>query len=108
MKRSTASPPSLKKTSKLKRKVKSAMTYPGAGHDRRHPDRIGLVTFIVPKFIALFKDFDITMPPPTQFLIDCSNFMTNPVNDVILIGTVVVLVVAINRLKADENRQTLL
>ena len=88
---------------KLKRKVKSAMTYPVIVMTLAIAIVIGLVTFIVPKFIELFKDFDITMPPPTQFLINCSAFMTNPVNDMILGGTVFGLYVGINRLKATKT-----
>jgi len=88
---------------KLKRKVKSAMTYPTIVMVLAILIVIGLVTFIVPKFIQLFKDFEITMPAPTQFLISCSNFMTNPVNDGVLIVTVILLVVGINRLKATKT-----
>ena len=88
---------------KLRRKVKSAMTYPTLVMIVAVLIVIGLVTFIVPKFIALFKDFQIDMPAPTQMLINCSNFMTNPVNDCILVGTLVLLVVAINRLKATKT-----
>ena len=88
---------------KLKRKVKSAMTYPTLVICVAVLIVIGLVTFIVPKFIALFKDFQVEMPAPTQFLINCSNFLTNPINDCILIGTIVILVVAINRLKATKT-----
>ncbi len=44
------------------------------------------------------------MPPPTQFLINVSNFMTNPVNDAILIGTIVVLVISDQPLESHQNR----
>ncbi len=88
---------------KLRRKVKSAMTYPTLVMVVALLIVIGLVTFIVPKFIALFKDFNVAMPPPTQFLIDCSNFLTNPVNDAVMIGTIVLLYIAINRLRATQT-----
>jgi len=88
---------------KLRRQVKSAMTYPTIVMVLAITIVIGLVTFIVPKFIQLFKDFGVPMPGPTQFLIDCSNFLTNPVNDLVLIGTIVTLVFGINRLKATKT-----
>ncbi|MHB9134004.1 MAG: type II secretion system F family protein [Armatimonadota bacterium] len=88
---------------KLKRKVKSALTYPVLVMIIAVLIVVGLVTFIVPKFIELFKDFNLTMPAPTQMLINASNFMTNPINDIVLIGTIVVLVIATNRLKATKT-----
>ncbi len=88
---------------KLKRKVKSAMTYPVIVMSFAILIVVGLVTFIVPKFIALFKDFDVPMPAATQLLINISNFMTNPVNDLILIGTIVVGVIGINRFRATKT-----
>jgi len=90
---------------KLRRKVKSAMTYPTLVMIVAILIVVGLVTFIVPKFIALFKDFNIHMPPPTQFLIDCSNFLTNPVYVTILLGTLTLLFVGVNRLRATKSGQ---
>ena len=56
---------------KLRRKVKSAMTYPMIVMIVAVvPSSWGLVTFIVPKFMSLFKDFDSTMPAPTMMLIE--------------------------------------
>jgi len=88
---------------KLKRKVKSAMTYPVIVMVIAVLIVVGLVTFIVPKFIELFKDFNLTMPAPTQLLINVSNFLTNPINDVILVGVIIVMVIAINRIKATKT-----
>ncbi len=88
---------------KLKRKVKSAMTYPIIVMTLAILIVVGLVTFIVPKFMELFKDFDITMPAATQFLITCSNFMTNPVNVIALVGTIIGLSISINRIKATKT-----
>ncbi|HEX2949805.1 MAG TPA: type II secretion system F family protein, partial [Armatimonadota bacterium] len=47
---------------KLKRKIKSAMTYPVIVMCFAVMIVFGLVTFIVPKFLQLFKDFDLTLP----------------------------------------------
>ncbi|HEY3415271.1 MAG TPA: type II secretion system F family protein [Armatimonadota bacterium] len=88
---------------KLKRKVKSAMTYPVLVLVIAVLIVIGLVTFIVPKFISLFKDFDMTLPGPTLFLISVSNFMTNVKNDIILVATLFMLSIGINRFKATKT-----
>ena len=88
---------------KLKRKVKAAMTYPVIVMSAAILIVIGLVTFIVPKFIELFKDFELTLPAPTILLMNISHFMTNWVNDLILAGTLVILSIAINRFKATKT-----
>jgi len=88
---------------KLKRKVKAAMTYPIIVMSLALLIVVGLVTFIVPKFMDLFKDFDVTLPGPTQFLITCSDFMTNPVNDIIIVATIIVGVIGINRIRATKT-----
>jgi len=88
---------------KLKRKVKAAMTYPVIVMSAAILIVIGLVTFIVPKFIELFKDFELTLPAPTILLMNISHFMTNWVNDLILAGTLVILTIAINRFKATKT-----
>lgn len=88
---------------KLKRKVKAAMTYPIIVMSIAVIIVVGLVTFIVPKFMELFKDFDLTLPGPTLMLMNISHFMTNWVNDLIIVGTLVVLAIAINRFKATKT-----
>ena len=91
---------------KLKRKVKAAMTYPVMVLVIAIGIVIGLVTFIVPKFAELFADFDLELPAATQFLITCSHFMTNLANVGILVGTIALLVFAINRFRATKTGKT--
>ena len=60
----------------LRRKVKSAMTYPLIILCFATLVVIGLMTFILPKFMGLFHDLGIKqLPGPTAFLQGCSNFM---------------------------------
>ncbi|HOF86752.1 MAG TPA: type II secretion system F family protein, partial [Armatimonadota bacterium] len=93
----------LEEDMKLKRKVKAAMTYPAIVMSLAVGIVIFLVTFIVPKFIQLFADFNLQMPAPTMFLISCSKFLTNPVNVIVLVVTIVVLSIAINRFRATKT-----
>jgi len=88
---------------KLKRKVKAAMTYPTIVLIMAVGIVVGLVTFIVPKFMAVFKDFDIPMPAMTMFLMNCSKFMTNPAYVLLLSGTIFLSVIAVNRFKATKT-----
>jgi type IV pilus assembly protein PilC len=60
---------------KLRRKVKSAMAYPVVVLCVALVIAAGLVTFIVPVFAKMFKDFGRDLPGPTQFLVDLSNFI---------------------------------
>jgi type IV pilus assembly protein PilC len=62
---------------RLKQKIKAAMTYPVLVMIVAFIIVTGLVTFIVPKFIDIFKDFKVEMPVMTQILISTSKFMTS-------------------------------
>jgi type IV pilus assembly protein PilC len=66
----------LEKDVELRRKVKSAMTYPIIIMTFATMVVIGLMTFVLPKFMGLFKDLGIKeLPGPTAVLQNCSNFM---------------------------------
>ncbi len=66
----------LEKDVELRRKVKSAMTYPTMIMCFATLVVVGLMTFILPKFMGLFKDLGIKqLPAPTAFLQGCSNFL---------------------------------
>jgi type IV pilus assembly protein PilC len=71
---------------KLRRKIKAAMTYPVLVMVVAFIIVTGLVVFIVPKFIEIFKDFDVEMPIMTQILITVSEFTTSKQGAIILIG----------------------
>lgn len=66
----------LEKDMELRRKVKAAMTYPVIVLVVAILIVLGLCTFIVPKFIDLFKDLGVKeLPWMTQVLVDFSNFL---------------------------------
>jgi type IV pilus assembly protein PilC len=58
---------------RLRRKVKSAMTYPVVVLCMALTIALGMITFIVPVFAQMYKDFGSKLPGPTQFLVDISN-----------------------------------
>jgi len=79
----------------LRRKVKSAMTYPTLVLIAAVGIVTFLVTFILPKFMAIFEDFGVTLPAPTAFLMALSKFMTS--RWYIMVGGIVVFKVAFGK-----------
>src|SRR5579859_6439421 len=68
----------LEKDMELRRKVKAALTYPAIVVVVAILIVLGLCTFIVPKFIDLFKDLGVKeLPAMTQMLVDFSDFLKN-------------------------------
>src|SRR5437016_12270529 len=65
----------LEASSRLRKKVKSAMTYPVIVICIAMAITTFLIVKVVPIFGEIFKDFGSKLPAPTQFLIDVSDFM---------------------------------
>ncbi|HIE08724.1 MAG TPA: type II secretion system F family protein [Armatimonadetes bacterium] len=69
----------LEKDLEIRRKIKSAMTYPVIVFVFAIAITVFLMTFIVPKFIALFKELGVKeLPLPTVVLMKVSEFLTTP------------------------------
>jgi len=67
----------LEDNERLKRKIKSAMTYPVLVACFAVGIVILLVTFVLPKFMDLFRDLGVKeLPLPTQILVNFSNALT--------------------------------
>lgn len=62
----------IEKNTKLKRRVKGAMTYPAVVLLVAVGVVAALIGFVVPTFEKMFKDMGGTLPAPTQFLVDLS------------------------------------
>ena len=67
----------LEASARLRKKVKSAMTYPVAVISIAILITVFLIVKVVPVFADIFKDFGKPLPAPTQFLVDLSDFMRN-------------------------------
>jgi type IV pilus assembly protein PilC len=61
----------------LRRKVKSAMMYPAVVSSFALLVLFGLVAFLVPVFVNVFKEFGGKLPMITQFTVNISNFVTH-------------------------------
>lgn len=69
----------LEENERLRRKVKSAMVYPALVMIFATAVVIGLVTFILPRFVEVFDDLGISneLPWATQVLVQISKFLTS-------------------------------
>src|SRR5437763_4124184 len=65
----------LEASARLRKKKKSAMTYPVIVICIAFAITTFLIVKVVPIFGEIFKDFGSKLPAPTQFLIDVSNFV---------------------------------
>ena len=64
----------LEKEIELRAKIKSAMAYPMVIGSVATIVVIGMMTFIVPTFIKIFKDMNAPLPLPTKLLVAASGF----------------------------------
>ncbi len=65
----------LEDTARLRKKIKSAMTYPVIVVCIAFLITTFLIVRVVPVFGEIFKDFGAKLPAPTQFLLDLSDFI---------------------------------
>ncbi len=65
----------IEKTDSLKRKVKSALTYPAVVLTVAIGVTVFMLTAIIPTFAKLFSDFGADLPLPTQIVVSMSNFL---------------------------------
>lgn len=87
---------------RLKQKIKGAMTYPVMVAIVAFCIVTFLVTFIVPKFMDIFKDFKVEMPAMTMMLINVSHFTTDPHSAIPLVGGIVGFVIAFKKWKKTK------
>jgi len=57
--------------------VRGAMIYPGIIGTMAIGTTVFLLTFVLPRFMVIFKGKEAALPLPTKFLLALSNFMTN-------------------------------
>ena len=92
----------------LRSKIKSAMTYPVAVSIIAVIICTGMLIFVVPIFSDMFASFGGELPAPTQFLVNLSHLITNPVIVVPLAALIVGSVVWFRRHKTDEGVRNVL
>ncbi len=90
----------LEKDDALRRQVKSAMMYPAVIISFAGIILVALITFLVPVFEKVFKDFGGKLPPITQFTVNLSHLMTQ--RWYLMIGVAVGIVVAFRKWKGSS------
>lgn len=81
----------------LKKKVKSALTYPAVILVMALSIVFFLVTYILPTFVELFEGMNLTLPLPTKILITITKAVRNPAYAIPAIAGFIFLVIAANR-----------
>lgn len=79
----------LEATEELKRRIKSAMTYPVVAFSMILLIAAGLIIFVVPQFEKIFNSFGRDLPTPTMMLIQTSNMLRSFTAWVLIIGAIV-------------------
>lgn len=81
----------LEASEELKRRIKSAMTYPVVAFGMIILIAGGLIVFVVPQFAEIFGSFGRDLPAPTQILIMVSNFLRSwyAIPTMIIVGVAV-------------------
>jgi type IV pilus assembly protein PilC len=85
----------LEKAQKLKKKVKSAMTYPATVVGIAIIVIAVILIYVIPAFEKMFADFGGALPAPTQIVINISKFVQNYI--IAIIVSIAVLVYAFKR-----------
>jgi type IV pilus assembly protein PilC len=85
----------LEKDDALRRQVKTAMIYPGVIITFALLTLIGLVAFVVPAFVGVFKDFGGELPTITKFTVGMSNLVVH--RGYLLLGGAIGLFVAFQK-----------
>ena len=91
----------LEKDDALRRQVKSAMAYPTVVLSFALMVLLGLIAFIVPVFVGVFKEFGGELPAITQFTVGLSHVVTH--QWYLLIGGVVGIVFSFRKWKRSTG-----
>jgi type IV pilus assembly protein PilC len=79
----------LEKIEKIRKKVKGALTYPVIVMCVAVMVIMVMLIKVVPVFQNMFKSMGNELPPPTQFIVDVSEFLRDPSKGGVVIGVIV-------------------
>ncbi len=92
----------LESSEELKRRIRSAMTYPVVAFSMIILIASGVIIFVVPQFAEIFGSFGRKLPAPTQFLIDLSQVLRTPYAWFIIIGSIIGIYAFLRIYKSTE------
>jgi len=91
----------IEKSLKLKKQVKSAMTYPVTIVGIALVVIAVILVFVIPAFEKMFSDFGGALPMPTQIVINISNFVQDYI--LLIIGTIIFVIFAAKKIYSTEK-----
>ncbi len=91
----------IEKALKLKKQVKSAMTYPVTIISIAFIVIAVILVFVIPSFEKMFADFGGSLPLPTQIVINISNFVQNYI--LVIIGSIFFIIAAAKKIYATNK-----
>ena len=91
----------IEKALKLRKKVKSAMTYPTTIVAIAVLVISVILVFVIPSFEKMFADFGGSLPAPTQVVINISNFVQSYI--LVIIGLFIAFIVIFKRIYRTEK-----
>ncbi len=91
----------IEKALKLKKQVKSAMTYPSTIVGIALVVIAVILIFVIPAFEKMFADFGGALPAPTQIVINLSNFVQDYI--LLIVGLIVLSIFAAKKIYATEK-----
>jgi len=83
----------MKKNHALTSSIKGAMIYPSVIIAAITAVAILMVTVVLPKLMTMFNEFDTDLPLATKVLIAITNFMSKPLNLIMMFGIIVLTIV---------------
>jgi len=96
----------IEKALKLKKKVKSAMTYPTTIVGIAFVVIAVILIFVIPAFEKMFADFGGALPTPTQLVINLSNFIQKYI--LVIIGGIVLFIYVFKRIyRTTKGRESI-
>lgn len=91
----------IEKSMKLKKQVKSAMTYPATVVSIAVIVIGVILVFVIPAFEKMFADFGGVLPAPTQIVINLSNFIQDYI--IFIIGGIILFIFLAKKIYATEK-----
>ncbi|MFM1919297.1 MAG: hypothetical protein RLZZ303_931 [Candidatus Hydrogenedentota bacterium] len=92
----------LEASEELKRRIKSAMTYPVVAFSMIILIATGLIVWVVPQFAEIFGALGGTLPAPTRILIAASDFLRSWYGAPLIVVSIIVAVFAVRAYGATE------
>ena len=91
----------IEKAMKLKKQVKSAMTYPSTVVAIATIVVGVILVFVIPAFEKMFADFGGSLPAPTQVVINISNFVQDYI--FVIIGAIILIIFTFKKIYSTEK-----